>query len=78
VEENYKHPKMKHASTEQPMDLDVYMEELKLAFEYQGQQHYEPVYGLNTDLETQRIKDREKREACKEVQFYFLSSLLLN
>lgn len=49
------------------MELDVYIEDLKLAFEYQGEQHYKSLYWAGRHLETQRRKDEEKRQACKKV-----------
>ncbi len=66
VKEDYKHPKMIH-STEHNMELDVYIETLKLAFEYQGEQHYRPIYGMGIDFEVQQRRDEEKRRACKQV-----------
>jgi len=71
VEEDYRHPNMLHASTGNYVELDVYIEQLKLAIEYQGQQHYRRIHGLSSDLETQQIRDREKREACKQVSVIF-------
>lgn len=51
------------------MELDGYNNDLKLAFEYQGAQHY----GFNTrfhrsekDYNDQVIRDTEKRELCKK------------
>jgi len=66
VEEDYLHPKMFH-STGYNMELDVYIEDLKLACEYQGQQHYRPIYGMGSDFEQQQKRDEEKRIACKKV-----------
>jgi len=66
VEEDFKHPQMVH-STGQIMQLDVYIEDLKLAIEYQGEQHYLPAYWTGKDIEAQRIRDEEKRVACKQV-----------
>ena len=68
IEEDYKHPKLLHQS-EFNMELDIYVEDLKLAVEYQGEHHYKPVYYSSTDLEAQRIKDEEKRRACKQVEY---------
>ncbi|GMK40566.1 hypothetical protein PCCS19_36220 [Paenibacillus sp. CCS19] len=50
--------------------LDGYNEELKLAFEFQGIQHYEeyPYYHRNRgDFEAQTKRDEEKRQLCKEL-----------
>lgn len=66
IVEDYKHLKMMH-STGQPVELDVFVEELKLGFEFQGPQHYKPMYGMNIDLEAQKNSDKEKRELCKQV-----------
>jgi len=56
---------MTHPSSGKSMELDVYIEDIKLAIEYHGVQHYAPVYIMNTNFETQQIRDKEKREACK-------------
>lgn len=52
------------------LELDGYSEELNLAFEYNGIQHYEyaPFFHQNgyEDFEKQKSRDREKQERCKE------------
>lgn len=46
--------------------LDIYVPELRLAVEYQGQQHYEPVgvFGGNEALSRTKERDRRKRALC--------------
>lgn len=53
-------------STGLPIELDVYVESLKLAVEYQGEQHYKAIH-WSSDFVTQQIRDEEKRRACKQV-----------
>jgi hypothetical protein len=52
--------------------LDGYWEELKLAAEYNGLQHYEMVdyfhKGDIKNFEAQQERDEKKREACKEAE----------
>jgi len=72
VAEDYKHPVIVHKSTGVPIELDVYIEALRLAFEYQGEQHYMSVYWAGAlDLAARKKKDQEKQVACKEVKHPF-------
>ena len=50
-----------------PLELDGFCESLKLAFEYQGEQHYKPI-GNQTrqDFENQQIRDKEKKRLCEK------------
>ena len=54
------------SSSGQALELDVYLPELQLAAEYQGQHHYLPVYSVE-DFLTMKQRDKEKQEACKRV-----------
>ena len=49
------------------MELDGFNEELGIAFEYHGQQHYEKNYFSKTDeqLKKRQEADQRKRELCK-------------
>ena len=62
--EDYKHPNIKF-DTSYSCELDLYLPELNLAFEYNGEHHYmdNPVYG---PCELYQQKDKEKAEKCKE------------
>ncbi len=51
------------------MQLDGYCEELNIAFEYQGKQHYQKVpyfHRKNGDLENQQERDSLKSKLCQE------------
>lgn len=50
------------------LELDGYNEELKLAFEYDGEQHYQPVdlWGGEESLKKQQERDKKKNILCKE------------
>ena len=51
------------------LQLDGYCRELSLAFEYQGEQHYDPDnyfhFGDISSFEAQQERDIRKRELCK-------------
>jgi len=66
VEEDYGHSDLVLPSGHK-MELDVYIETLALGFEYQGEQHFKPVYWTGIDFESRRNKDEEKRRLCRQV-----------
>ncbi|WP_144532135.1 zinc-ribbon domain-containing protein [Bacillus paranthracis] len=56
-------------------ELDGYNEELKLAFEFQGIQHYKKssfFHRKQGDFEAQIIRDNDKREMCKRLGILLL------
>lgn len=50
------------------MSYDVYISELKVAIEYQGKQHFEPVefFGGQDAFERTKERDRQKKQLSEE------------
>jgi len=51
------------------LELDIYVPSRKLAFEYQGEQHFHPIeiWGGEAALEETRIRDERKRSLCADL-----------
>ena len=65
--EDFWHPEVK-SSEGTPLQLDVYIPSLSLAFEYQGIQHYQDFYAFGgASVRLYEIRDQEKRELCKKL-----------
>lgn len=49
------------------LEIDIYVPSLKIGFEYQGKQHYEPIkiFGGKNALEKLKLRDEEKKRICK-------------
>ena len=50
------------------LELDIWIPELSIAFEYQGKQHFQPIAHWGGDEALMKIKERDKtkRELCQE------------
>ena len=69
---DYKHHGMRYEKSNYPMELDIWVPNLNLAIEYQGEQHYwsrEEMDGwkVSSDLLELQDRDQEKREACENL-----------
>jgi hypothetical protein len=65
VIENYQHNELRREDTNKEIELDIYLPQESLAFEYQGEQHYYDIYAMGNRW-NQRQKDEEKRILCLE------------
>lgn len=57
------------------LELDIYIPEIRLAFEYQGQQHYHPIkhWGREKGLRAVQRRDEMKRELCKNLNIRLIA-----
>jgi len=69
IHEDYKHPFIRFPETNFPMEFDVFVPSLSLAFEYQGQHHFNDVFGL---AKTYELRDAQKRRACFSAGITFI------
>ncbi|HQK84275.1 MAG TPA: hypothetical protein PLK24_10085 [Atribacter sp.] len=51
------------------LEIDVFIEELKIGFEYQGIQHFKPFkhFGGKKSLDKLKLRDKLKRNLCEEI-----------
>ncbi len=64
-----RHKLLRNEKTNRPLELDLYCEELKIAIEYNGKQHYEyiPFFHKNeSNFEYQCERDRIKKQLCED------------
>lgn len=71
---NYRHPNIINPKTNYPLELDCYIESLKIAFEFQGIQHNEKIERFfhkkdkgNRSFKASIFRDKFKKQKCKEL-----------
>lgn len=64
----FQHPDIVLASG-YPSELDIYFPNLKLAIEYQGEQHFKSLNFMHNvlSLEERKLIDEQKNELCKRI-----------
>ena len=62
--EEYNHPHLVYSNSGTTVELDVFTPSLNIAFEYQGEQHYEEILMGFAPTEVHDLIDAEKKELC--------------
>jgi len=63
---------LKNPRTGKNLELDCYNEELKLAVEYNGEQHYRRVEKFKNNLKYTRYKDSLKKNLCAQNDIHLI------
>jgi len=63
IHTNYRHPRLHFAGSQRTMELDLYLPELALCFEYHGEQHYQWRFHNGSLIPLLKKEDEEKRKA---------------
>ena len=74
---NFRHPMLRFKDSGHPMELDIWIPELQLGIEYQGEQHdpesfRDGMFGGEDESESLWKRDAEKRKACAEAGILLL------
>jgi hypothetical protein len=71
---NFKHPDIRFPGTKRAAELDIWLPALRIAFEYQGEQHFVPIraWGGRRALRKLRARDRHKREECERLKILLI------
>jgi hypothetical protein len=56
------------------LELDIWLPEIKVGIEYQGEQHYQVIehWGRKAGLEKRLVNDRKKKKLCKELGYHLI------
>ena len=65
--EKIRHPLLRNPKTNFKLELDGYNDDLKIAFEYNGRQHYRrnPLFHTKQQFEELQYRDKVKSKLCK-------------
>ena len=65
TEENYRHKSISFHSSTKSLEFDIFIPSLNIAFEYQGQHHFDdmPITGF-ANIEIYQERDNEKKRLC--------------
>lgn len=74
---NFRHPLLRFSDSGHPMEIDIWISELQLGIEYQGEQHYPEafrvgMFGGEDESKSLHKRDAEKREACAKAGILLL------
>ena len=71
--ENYRHPYLVCANNQLHLEYDIYIPSLNIAFEYQGQHHFDDIPSGFSHVELYRSRDREKEELSEKQQIKLIT-----
>ena len=73
VIESYYHPQLLFINDMTKMELDIFIPSLNIAFEYQGEHHYDDLPAMSSYLEHQIHRDQMKAQLSNQLQIKIVS-----